>query len=193
MLGRNEIKVQRKLSFFLLTLGGAKWDKVHQKEANMERRVTTEREELLDAGAFVGNYTQSMDGKKRVTIPSDWREAAGNPTLFVLPGVNFKCLYVVTAREMAQRLEKVRAASVANVQAQKFMRDFFSRADRVALDAQGRIRVKDELLDYAGIINQMVLVGTGSRFELWSPESWNEQSSQLDQSKFAEAAQYIGF
>ena len=99
----------------------------------MERRVTTEMEELLNAGAFVGNYTHSLDGKKRVTIPSDWRDAAGNPTLFVLPGVNFKCLYVVTAREMAQRLEKVRAASVANVQAQKFMRDFFSRADRVAV------------------------------------------------------------
>ena len=94
---------------------------------------------------------------------------------------------------MAQRLEKVRAASVGNVQAQKFLRDFFSRADRVALDAQGRIRVKDALLDYAGIINQMVLVGVGSRFELWSPESWNEQNSQLDHSTFAEAAQYIGF
>jgi len=159
----------------------------------MERRVTTEMEELLDAGAFVGSYTHSLDGKKRVTVPVDWREAAGNPILFVLPGVNVKCLYVVTARDMSQRMEKVRAASVANVQAQKFARDFFSRADRVSLDSQGRIRVTDKLLEYAGIINQTVLVGVGSRFELWSPESWNEQNSQLDQSKFAEAAQYIGF
>ena len=159
----------------------------------MERRVTTEMQELLNAGAFVGHYTHSLDGKKRVTIPADWREASGDPVLFVLPGVNEKCLYVYTAREMAQRLEKVRTASVANVQAQKFLRDFFARADRVVLDSQGRIRVKDELLEYAGILNQMVLVGIGSRFELWSPESWNEQSSQLDQSKFAEAAQYIGF
>ncbi len=114
----------------------------------MERRVTTEMEELLNAGAFVGCYTHTLDGKKRVTIPSDWREAAGNPTLFVLPGVDVKCLYVVTAREMAHRLEKVREASVANVQAQRFLRDFFSRADRVGLDAQGRIRVKDALLDW---------------------------------------------
>jgi MraZ protein len=159
----------------------------------VERRVTTEMEELLNAGAFVGSYTHSLDGKKRVTIPADWREASGNPVLFVLPGVNEKCLYVYTAKEMAQRLEKVRAASVANVQARTFQRDFFSRADRVVLDSQGRIRIKDALLDFAGIINQMVLVGVGSRFELWSPESWNEQNSQLDQSKFAEAAQYIGF
>jgi len=159
----------------------------------MERRVTTEMEELLDAGAFVGSYTHSLDGKKRVTVPVDWREAAGTPILYALPGVNEKCLYVVTAREMDQRMEKVRATSVTNVQAQKFARDFFSRADRVSLDSQGRIRVKDELLEYAGIINQTVLVGVGSRFELWSPESWNEQNSQLDQSKFAEAAQYIGF
>ena len=159
----------------------------------MERRVTTEMEELLNAGAFVGQYTHSLDGKKRVTIPSDWREAAGNPVMFVLPGLNEKCLYVYTLREMAQRIEKVRAASIANAQAQQLLRNFFPRADRVVLDGQGRIRVKDALLDHAGIINQMVLVGVGSRFELWSPESWNEQSTQLDQSKFAEAAQYIGF
>ena len=113
--------------------------------------------------------------------------------LFVLPGVNEKCLYVYTAREMALRLEKVRAASVANVEARTFQRDFFSRADRVSLDSQGRIRVKDALLDFADILSQVVLVGVGSRFELWSPEAWNEQNSQLDQSKFAEAAQYIGF
>jgi len=159
----------------------------------MERRVTTEMDELLNAGAFVGRYTHSLDSKKRVTVPADWREAALNPVLFVLPGVNEKCLYVYTAREMAQRLEKVRTASVANVQAQKFLRDFFSRADRVVLDLHGLIRVKYEYIDYADIINHMVLVGIGSRFELWSPESWNEQTSQLDQSKFAEAAQYIGF
>ncbi|MDR0994507.1 MAG: hypothetical protein LBN38_08110 [Verrucomicrobiota bacterium] len=159
----------------------------------MERRVTTELEELLDAGAFVGSYAHSLDPKRRVTIPSDWREAAGNPVLFVLPGVDARCLYVVTAREMAQRLQKVRETSVANGEAQRFMRDFFSRADRVHMDAQGRIRVKDSLLEFAGVVSQMVLVGVGGRFELWSPERWNEQNSQLDQSKFAQAAQYIGF
>ena len=82
--------IWRESSFFLLTDGGAKWDKVWHWEGQMERRVTTEMEELLNAGAFVGSYTHSLDGKKRVTIPSDWREAAGNPTLFVLPGVNEK-------------------------------------------------------------------------------------------------------
>ena len=192
-LQESKINKDKKYHIFLLTVGGSKWDKVHRKNSQMERRVTTEFDELLNAGAFVGSYTLSLDGKERVTIPADWRDAAGNPVLFVLPGVGFKCLYVVTAREMAQRMEKARASSVANVQAQKFMRDFFARADRVTLDAQGRIRVKDELLEYAGIVNQMVLIGTGIRFELWSPESWQEQSSQLDQSKFAEAAQYIGF
>ena len=193
LLDGNRIKIMNSRVCFLLTVGGAKWDKVHRKKGQMEQRVTTELDELLNAGAFVGCYTHSLDGKKRVTIPSDWREAAGNPTLYVLPGVGVHCLYVVTAREMAQRLEKFRSVSIANAQAMKFSRDFFSRADRVVLDSQGRIRVKDALLEQAGILNQMVLVGVGSRFELWSPESWNEQNSQLDQSKFAEAAQFIGF
>ena len=40
------------------------------------------------------------------------------------------------------------------------------------------IRVSDELLDGAGIKGQVVLVGAANRFELWSPEKWQEQNQR---------------
>ena len=150
-------------------------------------------DELLNAGAFVGSHTHSLDSKKRLTIPSEWREAAGNLPLFVLKGVDQPCLYVFTARDMAKRLEKIRSISVANAKAQQFIRSVFSSADRLEIDSAGRIRVSDRLLDYAGITGQVELVGVGGRFELWSPEQWNKQNSQLDPQSFAEAAASIGF
>lgn len=145
------------------------------------------------AGAFVGNFTHSLDSKRRLTIPASWREKAGGTELFVLPGVKIKCLYVFPADEMMRKLEKFRNLSVANEKAQRYARALFSRANQLPWDAQGRIRISDDLLDYAQLINQVQLVGVGTRFELWSPEKWQEAQMSVDQPSDAEVAESIGF
>ena len=123
--------------------------------------------EMAGQGVFVNTYTHSLDSKKRLTIPSDWRELVGVPRgLFVLPGVNDKCLCVYPAREMTRRLEKLRNLSIADEKGRQFARTLASRADLVPWDSQGRIRIKDELLEYADLVNQVVLVGTYDGFEL---------------------------
>ncbi len=172
---------------------GGKWEKVGRQESQVGTQDTFELDELLNAGAFVGSHTHSLDGKKRLTIPAEWREATGGMPVFVLKGVDQPCLYVFTARDMKARLDKIRSISVANAKAQQFIRSIFSCADRLEIDSAGRIRVSDRLLEYAGITGQVELVGVGGRFELWSPEQWNRQNSQLDPQSFAEAAASIGF
>lgn len=159
----------------------------------MERPDIVQSLDVPFEGTFVGTYTHSMDSKKRLTIPSEWRDAAGDPRLFVLPGINLKFLYVVTGKEMNRRLEKFRQVSMTDARVQQFARAFFSRANLAPWDVQGRIRVSDELLEHAHLVNQVVLVGIGNRFELWSPELWKEQNSQVEPSRFEEAAQFIGF
>ena len=173
---------------------GTKWDKVHRHPTmNPKETITKEIEDLL-SGAFAGCHEHNLDGKKRLTIPSDWREAAKSPVLFVMKGIGQRCLYVFTASDMAQKLEKIRTISVANAKAQQFLRLIFSSADKVTVDGTGRIRVSDALLDYAGITGPVTLVGAGSRFELWRPETWNEQNLQnADPQSLAEAAEFIGF
>ncbi len=150
--------------------------------------------EMAGQGVFVNTYTHSLDSKKRLTIPSDWRELVGVPRgLFVLPGVNDKCLCVYPAREMNRRLEKLRNLSIADEKGRQFARTLASRADLVPWDTQGRIRIKDELLQYAELVNQVVLVGTFDGFELWSPDRWKEETGSLDQPQLGEAAKYVGF
>jgi len=146
-------------------------------------------------GVFVGSYRHQLDPKKRLTIPSGWREQVGVPEqVYVLPGVNEPCLNVFPAREMARRLERIGSLSVADVQGRQFLRTLASRSDLATWDAQGRIRVKDELLDYAGITSDVVLSGAFDNFELWSPEKWKQQQeSSAVTSNLGEAARYVGF
>lgn len=145
-------------------------------------------------GVFVNTYAHSLDGKKRLTIPSDWRELAGAPgRLFVLPGVNDKCLCVYPAREMTRRMERIRNLSIADAKGRHLARALASRSDLVPWDSQGRIRIKDPLLDYADLQREVVLVGTFDGFELWNPDRWAEQEGGFDANGLGEAAQYVGF
>lgn len=146
-------------------------------------------------GAFVSSYLHALDPKKRLTIPSEWRERVGDPpSLYVLPGLHDeKCLYVFPARELSQRLEKFRNIGIGDRKARAFSRIFASKSDLIPeWDAQGRIRVKDELLEYAKLMDQVQMVGAWDHFELWNPELW-QNASALDSTTMEDAVRYIGF
>jgi MraZ protein len=175
-----------------LTGGGAIWFKVGREVYEVQRG--TSEHESVDGGLFVNTYVHNLDAKKRLTIPSDWREVVGVPQrLFVLPGVNEKCLCVYPAREMTRRLESLRKLSIADKKGRRLARTLASRSDLVPWDSQGRIRIKDSLLDHAELREQVTLVGTFDGFELWSPDLWKEQDSLVDQENIGDAARYVGF
>ena len=160
----------------------------------VEDRNIVKSEQESRQGVFVGHFTHSLDPKRRLTIPSDWRELAGDQRrLFVLPGIDVKCLYVYPAFEMTRRLERLRKLSIADGKGRQFARTLGSRSDWAAWDSQGRIRIKDELLRYAGLENQVELVGTFDGFELWSPDAWKAENEGIDESMIEQAAREIGF
>jgi MraZ protein len=144
-------------------------------------------------GVFVSNYTHSLDPKKRLTIPSEWRAQIGESgSLYVLPDVQHKCLCVFPGAEMVHRLGRMRNHSIADGKARQFARVLASQSDLVSWDSQGRIRIKDELLEFANLVDQVMLVGAFDRFELWEPDHFRDAGG-MDQDGLKEAAQYVGF
>ena len=151
-------------------------------------------EDQTARGVFVNLYTHYLDSKKRLTIPSVWREMAGEPRqLFVLQSVSDQCLSVYPAHELARRVERLRNLSIADEQSRQFARALAFRAELVPWDAQGRIRVKDELLEYAGLINEVLLSGTFDGFELWSPDRWKQRLQDVRREELAKFARSAGF
>ncbi len=145
-------------------------------------------------GGFVDHFLHALDPKKRLTIPSEWRERlVGPPSLYVLPGLNGeKCLYVYPLSEMAPRLEKLQKMGIGDKRARMFARALASRADLVVCDSQGRIRIKDELLEYAGLTAQVELVGLFNHFEIWNPDQ-RKASGAIDEATMEDAVRYVDF
>jgi division/cell wall cluster transcriptional repressor MraZ len=145
-------------------------------------------------GAFVSSFLHALDPKKRLTIPSEWRDRVGMPSsLYVLPGLHGdQCLYVFPAREIARRLEKFGSIGIGDKKARSFARIFAAQSALIPeWDTQGRIRIKDELLAYARLVDQVQMVGALDHFELWNPELW-KSAAVLDAATMEDALRYIG-
>ena len=141
---------------------------------------------------FVGSFHHSLDPKRRLIVPSGWRAMLGDPArLYVFPHPDRKCLYLYTLEEMNRRLRMLRDAGPADAQDEQAVRALTASADALAVDAQGRVRIKDELLAHAEVKNRVVLVGTLTRIELWSEEQFDLALPAV--SPLAEAAFYGGY
>jgi len=143
---------------------------------------------------FVGRFLHALDPKKRLTIPSEWRnQMEKNIGLFVLPGLHGdQCLYVYPSSEMEPRLEKLRKTSIGDRKTRVFARMLASRSDLVSFDSQGRIRIKDELLEYAKLTDQVELIGLFNHFELWNSDQ-RKAAEEIDQATMEDAVRYVDF
>lgn len=157
-----------------------------------EEATSASFEELVrGGGGFVSRFVHNLDPKRRLTIPSVWRAQLGAPPMvYVLPGFEEKCLRVLSVAEMARRIEKMRKYAVSDSKARQFARALASRSDLVPWDTQGRIRIKDELLEYAGLTEQVIMLSALDSFELWSPAN---HRGDLPDEEVLDLARYLGF
>ena len=147
--------------------------------------------EARGGGLFVSRFIHSLDTKKRLTIPAQWRELIGEPQqIYVIPGLGKEaCLNLYPAREMLPRLERFRNISITDQKARSAARLLASSSELVSWDVQGRVRIRDELLAHARLSDQVLLTTGFDHFELWHPdeyERWNKGVGNLQ-----DALQYL--
>ena len=90
------------------------------------------------------------------------------------------CLFVYDNNEWAKFEEKLRSLPMIDKEARQFTRYFLAGAASVEVDKQGRILIPAVLRDFAEITKDAVLVGVGSRIEIWSKERWDGTVSYED-------------
>ncbi len=150
---------------------------------------------VMDGGGgtfFTGEYEHSLDPKRRLTIPSEWREVVGEPRkFFILPGVESKCLSLYRVPDFMGKLRRLQEHSIADPKARQMARILGSRSSFLGWDSAGRIRIKDDLLEYAELSQKVVLLGALDRIELWSPGNWGALKSESDMDGLEEAVRYV--
>lgn len=119
---------------------------------------------------FIGEYHHTIDEKGRIIIPVKFREELGNN--FVITRGIENCLFVYSKENWAKITDKLNSLPFTKKDARTFNRFFMSGATDVELDKQGRVNISKPLIDYANLLKDCVIIGTGDRLEVWSQESW---------------------
>lgn len=119
----------------------------------------------------MGEYHHSIDEKKRIIIPSRFREELKD-TFVITRGIE-NCLFIYSLEEWKKITDKLETLPFTKKDARQFIRFFLSGATEAQFDKQGRIVITTPLLEYAEIEKDCVIIGAGERLEIWSENAWN--------------------
>ena len=133
---------------------------------------------------FLGEYHRVIDNKGRIFIPSKFREDLIGG-IIVSKGFDERCLFLFSKDGWGKLQGKILSIPVTKKSTQRFSRWFFSSASEESIDQQGRTKIPQNLIEYAGLEKDIVLVGVSDRAEIWSKEKWAEYYKQAD-SEFLE-------
>lgn len=119
---------------------------------------------------FFGTYTPRMDDKGRITLPARYRAQFAEEAV-LLRGQDH-CLYLFTPDGFRQHAAPAMNAKLSDRRARGLQRFMFSNTDKQTPDAQGRISVPAAMRDYAGLSKDVVVLGSGTRMEIWDAATW---------------------
>jgi MraZ protein len=126
---------------------------------------------------FLGQYQHSLDEKGRLMVPARFRELLEGGA-FITQGFD-RCLMVMTEAYFEQVYERVNGMNLADPAARLLRRLIFANAYPVEIDKVGRILVPQVLRQFGGIDGDAIVAGQGDYFEVWSPATWNQQMTQI--------------
>ena len=120
---------------------------------------------------LIGEYHHSIDEKRRLIIPSKFREEIG--TSFVVTRGLDGCLFVYSLDEWERIVAKLKKLPFTKKDARTFTRFFLASATVCQFDKQGRINLVNSLIEYAELKKECAIIGVNDRLEIWALDKFN--------------------
>lgn len=141
---------------------------------------------------FIGEFTYTIDQKKRIAIPSKFRNELGKKAV-ITRGLD-NCLAVYPMVEWRKLTKKLENLPNSQTDARGFARIMLSGAVDAMLDKLGRILIPDYLKNYAAFEKNVVIIGISNRIEIWDEKKWQEyrQKTEREIGDMASRLQQLG-
>ena len=141
---------------------------------------------------MIGKYSAKLDDKSRLFVPAKLRgELGGN--FYVTLGVNcgHRCLTVYTAAEWQRLSDNFNALSISQRAGATSL--IFMNATQCNPDKQFRFGLTQNLLDYAGLGREVMIVGRAGQAEIWDAEEFAAfETENLSPEKLLASLEAIG-
>jgi len=127
---------------------------------------------------FIGEFSYTIDQKKRIAIPSKFRKELGKKAV-ITRGLD-NCLAVYPMEEWKKLTKKLEGLPNSQTDARGFARIMLSGAVDAMLDKLGRILIPDYLKNYAVFEKNVVIIGISNRIEIWDEKKWQEYKQKTE-------------
>jgi MraZ protein len=126
---------------------------------------------------YLGQYHLDLDKDYRMVVPAGFRELFAQGA-YVTRGFE-QNLLVMSEQDFQERYKQVAALNITDPDARLLQRLLLGNAVRIEINASGQVLLPPELMAFAGLEKEIILVGQGDYFEVWAPAQWEKQSAIL--------------
>ena len=141
---------------------------------------------------MIGKYPAKLDDKNRLFVPAKLRGELGED-FYVTLGFNCgrRCLTVYTAQDWQKMSENYNNLSI--YQRTDAAALIFMNASQCNPDKQFRFGLTQNLIDYAGINREVMIVGRAGQAEIWAADEFTAfESENLTPEKLLASLEAIG-
>ena len=125
--------------------------------------------------AMHGEFTHRVDEKGRVVLPSDMREVLGDKFVIAKSTDNtLKILYLYTRANWENIIDKGAKLAAQDSSKAQYVRILSASGKDTELDSQNRVLIPIDLRTYANIGKEAVLLGAGTRVEIWNTDEYQK-------------------
>ncbi|MBS1551529.1 MAG: division/cell wall cluster transcriptional repressor MraZ [Bacteroidetes bacterium] len=133
---------------------------------------------------FQGHSNCSIDAKSRLILPAKFRKyikPEADNKLILTRGMD-ECLLVYPLDEWEKVKTGLTRYNQFNSDQRFFIRQFLNFVNECELDSQNRIVIPPQLLQFAKLKKEVIVLGLLDKMEIWNPEIKNAYDSSMTKS-----------
>jgi len=125
---------------------------------------------------FFGEFLVNFTAPGRLVLPKKIRELLKGNTFILTKGFDF-CLAGFDKQDWENRAKDLLNVSLLSQDNLDKRRRLFSSVVYTQMDDQGRFIIPKNLLTYADLKKEVIVIGVGDHFEIWDKEKWFNYAS----------------
>ena len=146
---------------------------------------------------FYGEYDCKVDSKGRVRLPSGltdqvMRQIGGEGTMQFIINRGLGDYLAFHPRSVFEaKAKELESLNEFDETTREFVRQFFRGATLVEVDSSDRILIKKNLLDYAGITKELIIVAVMDGYEVWSKQKYDDSVNNFTPDQIKALSQQV--
>ena len=142
---------------------------------------------------FLGEYEATLDSKGRFLVPAGFKKQLpeNEEVSFVLNRGFEKCLSLYTSSGWDPIFSELSKLNDFDPKVRQFKRYFLNGATQVNPDSAGRLLLPKNLMEYAGLEKDIVLVSAIDKIEIWDKTKYQQFFETFSPETFSDLAKEV--